>query len=412
MGYNLIGDKMNYNETLQYIHSLGNFGMEASLDRIKAVLSKLGNPERDLKSIHIAGTNGKGSVSAMLSGVFKKAGYKTGLFISPYIIDFRERIQINGEYISEKDLVFYAEKVKETKINLTEFEFITALAFLYFAEQEIDILICETGLGGRFDATNTLDNLLAAVITKIGLDHTAILGDTIEEIAYEKCGILRDCPVITSHLENEKALGVIKEKAKELYIPDKNALEIIRNKNFGNTFIYKGKKYELSLCGDFQVENALMVLETLENCGVEIPYNIIYEGLKETSFPARMEVIKENPLVVIDGAHNPDGAKVLSNELKKFSGEAVAIIGMMRDKDFEEVLKTTLPYIKKVIAVEVKELPRSLKPRELKSAAEKYCECVTARSYEEAISKAQGNPIFIFGSLYLAADMRKILLKY
>lgn len=403
---------MNYNETLQYIHSLGNFGMEASLERIKAVLSKLGNPEKDIKAIHIAGTNGKGSVSAMLAEVFKNAGYKTGLFISPFIIDFRERIQINGEYISENDLVFYAEKVKEAKVNLTEFEFITALAFLYFKEQKIDILICETGLGGRFDATNTLDNLMAAVITKIGLDHTAVLGNTIEKIAYEKCGILRNCPVITSYRQDKKALEVIKTQANKLYIPDKNALKVTNNQKLGNSFIYKGKEYELSLCGDYQVENALMVLETIESCKADIPYNIIYESLKETKFPARMEIVRENPLIIIDGAHNIDGASVLANELKKFSGEAVAIIGMMKDKDFKEVLKTTLPYVKKAIAVEVKALPRSLKANELKSEAEKYCECDIAESYEKAIEKAGDNPIFIFGSLYLAADIRKILLKY
>lgn len=398
---------MNYNETLQYIHSLGNFGMEASLERIKTVLSKLGNPERDLKAIHIAGTNGKGSVSAMLSCIFKNAGYKTGLFISPFIIDFRERIQINGEYISENDLVYYAEKVKETNIILTEFEFITALAFLYFKEQKIDILICETGLGGRFDATNTLDNLMAAVITKIGLDHTAILGDTIEKIAYEKCGILRDCSVITAYHQDKKALEVIKMQANKLYIPDENALEVIKNQKLGNTFIYKGKEYKLSLCGDYQVENALVVLETIENCGIEIPYNIIYESLKETKFPARMEIVREKPLVIIDGAHNPDGAFVLANEIKKFSGEVVAIIGMMKDKDFEEVLKTTLPYVKKAIVVEVKNMPRSLKANELKSVAEKYCKCDMAESYEKAIEMAGDDPIFIFGSLYLAADMRK-----
>ena len=167
---------MNYNDTLNFIHSLGNFSLPAGLDRIKTVLDLLGNPQKQLKAIHIAGTNGKGSVSAMLANIFKTAGYKTGLFISPYIIDFRERIQINGEYISESDLIEYAERVRKTEITLTEFEFITAIAFLYFKEQNIDILICETGLGGRLDATNSLENKIACVLTKIGLDHTAILG--------------------------------------------------------------------------------------------------------------------------------------------------------------------------------------------------------------------------------------------
>lgn len=407
---------MNYNETLKFIHSLGNFGMEPSLDRIKAVLKKLGNPQNDLKAIHIAGTNGKGSVSAMLAEIFKNAGYKTGLYISPFIIDFRERIQINGEYISENDLVRLAQRVKETEIKLSEFEFITAIAFTFFKEQKIDILICETGLGGRFDATNTLDNLIAAVITKIGLDHTAVLGETIEKIAEEKCGILRDCPVITSPYQEKEAIKVIKEKAKALFIPDLNRLEVAENHTFGNTYIYKGKKYELSLCGDYQIENAIIVLETIENCAANIPYNIIYESLKNTHFPARMEIVSEKPLTVIDGAHNPDGAKGIANELKKFGGEAVAIIGMMRDKDCEQVLKATLPYCKAAVAVEVKNMPRSMKAKELKDVALKYCECFESDDYYSALKKARemagDAPLFIFGSLYLAADIRKILLRY
>ena len=194
---------LNYNETLQYIHSLGNFSLPAGLERIKEVLSKLGNPQNSFKSIHIAGTNGKGSVTTMVSSVFMKAGYKTGTFISPFIIDFRERIQINGEYIFQEDLVTYAERIKKTETKLTEFEFVTALAFLYFREKEIDVLVCETGLGGRFDATNTLENLYCTVITKIGLDHTAVLGESIEKITEEKCGILRKCPAVTSPFEKQ-----------------------------------------------------------------------------------------------------------------------------------------------------------------------------------------------------------------
>ena len=275
---------MNYIDTLNYIHSLGNFGLPAGLDLIKEVLEKLGNPQNRLKAIHIAGTNGKGSVSAMLSGVFKSAGYKTGLFISPYIIDFRERIQINGEYISEADLCLYTQKVRQTNTELIEFEFITALAFLYFADKNIDIRICETGLGGRLDATNTLDNLICAVITKIGLDHTAILGDTIEKITAEKCGILRDCPVVTSPNQKSEALKVIKSRTEKLTVPDLGQCEILKSDITGNTFIYKGNKYDTTLSGGFQVENALTVIETVNNSGYNIPYNILYEGIKNTFF--------------------------------------------------------------------------------------------------------------------------------
>lgn len=400
---------MDYRETLRYIHSLGNFGLPPSCHRIKTVLEKFGNPQNNLKAVHIAGTNGKGSVSAMTASIFKEYGLKTGLFISPYIIDFRERIQINGEYISENDLVDIARRVKETGVELTEFEFITAMAFLYFYEREVDILVCETGLGGRFDATNILENKVAAVITKIGLDHTDVLGDTFEKIAFEKCGILRDCVTVTSPYQNEAALGVIKSNAKHLIIPDLEQLTVCED----NTYIYKGEKYHLNLCGDFQIENSLIAIETVVASGYGIPYSIIYKGLEKTFFPARMELISKLPLIILDGAHNPDGAAALCQELKKYSGKVTAVIGMMRDKDCEEFLKQTLPLCKNAVAVSVKDMPRSLKTNELCQIASKYCECAPAADYSAAISLAQqlaqNEPIFIFGSLYLASGIRPFL---
>lgn len=399
---------MTYSECLNYIHSLGNFTLPATLERITSVLEKLGNPQNDFDAIHIAGTNGKGSVSVMLAKVFETAGKKCGLFISPYIIDFRERIQINGQYISESDLCRLADKVKATNVSLTEFEFITAVAFLYFSEQKIDILVCETGLGGRLDATNTITRKLAAVITKVGLDHTAILGDTIEQIASEKCGIIKDCPVVSNPCQEKAALKVIKKSAKELYLP--SIKEVVKISE--DTFIYNNREYTLSLKGNYQIENALTVLETLKAIKSDIPYNIIYKALASTYFPARMETVSKKPLIVIDGAHNPDGAAALAKELKKYNGEAVAIIGAMRDKDFETVLKRTLPYCKAAITVEVKNMPRAEVAENLAAAASKYCETVSAEDYKSAIKlakeKAGDNPIFVFGSLYLAADIRKL----
>lgn len=406
---------MNYTDTLNYIHSLGNFGLPAGLDRMTAVLKAIGNPQKNIKAVHIAGTNGKGSVSAMLSSVFKTAGYKTGLFISPYIIDFRERIQINGEYISQSDLTLYANRVKDTGIRLTEFEFITASAFLYFAEQKCDIVILETGLGGRLDATNTVENKLAAVITKIGLDHTAILGDTIEEITKEKCGIIKDCPVISNPCQDGEALSVIKSYCADTVVPKMNEAKILESE-IGNSFIYKGEKYDLSLCGEYQVENAVTVIETVRKIGQSISYNIIYEGLKAATFPARMEIISRHPLVVLDGAHNPDGAKALARELKKYDGKITAIVGMMKDKAYESFLENTLCYCKASVAVEVKGMPRSLSSDELKATAEKYCKCVTAEDYISAIRTAKefscGEPLFVFGSLYLASAIREYLKEY
>lgn len=405
---------MNYNQTLEFIHSLGNFSLPAGLDRMNEVMEKLDNPQNKIKAIHIAGTNGKGSVSAMLANVFKTAGYKTGLFISPFIIDFRERIQINGEYIGKEDLVEYSKRIIDTKVRLTEFEFITAVAFLYFAEKEIDILICETGLGGRLDATNILQNKIVNVITKIGLDHTAVLGDTIEKIATEKCGIIRKCPTVTTYNQSPSALNMIKKYTDKLYIPDKQSLTVLNN-NVGNTYIYKGNKYILSLSGDYQLENSLVVLETVKVSGYDIPYNIIYEGLKKTIFPARMEIISKAPLVVLDGAHNPDGAEVLAKELSKHK-DITAIIGMMRDKDINSFLEKTLKYCKSAVAVKVEGMPRSMTSKELCNIAYEICPCETAENYESAIKKAVekscGKPIFVFGSLYLASSIRPFLKEF
>ena len=399
---------MNYEETLNYIHSLGNFSKPATLERIKSVLQKLGNPQNNFKAIHIAGTNGKGSVSAMLSKTFSLAGYKTGLYISPFIIDFRERIQLNGEFISHNDICKFAEIVKSTNTELTEFEFITAVAFLYFSQQNCDIAIIETGLGGRLDATNTLGNVIANVITKIGLDHTAILGDTIQKITAEKCGIIKNCPVITLHTQPDGAFKVL--NAYKPIIPNVNQLKVLQSDINGNTFTYKSKEYKTSLVGEYQIENALAVIETLENCGIEIPYEIIYKALSETYFPARMEVIAKKPLVILDGAHNPDGANALGNALKKYNGKVTAIIGMMKDKDCKEVLKRTLPYCKKAIAVEVENLPRAMKKEELKDLAINYCNTVTVENYDEAIKTASNDEvIFVFGSLYLASGIREKL---
>jgi dihydrofolate synthase/folylpolyglutamate synthase len=394
---------MNYNETLNYIHSLGNFSKPPTLERINAVLEKLGNPQNDFKAIHIAGTNGKGSVSAMLNSVLKRAGYKTGLYISPFIIDFCERIQINGEFIPRESLCEFSQKVIDTKIELTEFEFITAVAFLFFSSEKCDIAVIETGLGGRLDATNSITHVVANVITKIGLDHTAILGDSIEQITKEKCGIIKNCPVITCAYQPKEASEIL--SGYNPIIPDIAELKMIKSDIFGNEFCYKGEIYKTTLSGEYQIENALVVIETLKTLG--IANDTIKQGIEKTFFPARMEVISRKPIVLLDGAHNIDGATVLAREMAKFSGKITALIGMMADKDCDLVLQKTLPYCKRAVAVEVSGMPRSLNAEELKQKAQKYCETETAKNYDEAIDKIKDNDvIFVFGSLYLASAVR------
>lgn len=402
---------MNYSETLNYIHSLGKFSMAAGLDRINAALEKLSNPQNDFPAIHIAGTNGKGSTAKMLAEVFKTAGYKTAFFTSPFIIEFRERIQINGEYISENDLVRLSLKVKETQIKLTEFEFITVVAFLYFKEQNVDIAIIETGLGGRLDATNTLGNVLTSVITKIGLDHTAILGDTIEQITKEKCGIIKSAPVVSVANQDKNALLEIKKHTKNLSVPDLSKLKVLKSDLSGNEFLYKDKKYKTSLLGYFQIENALTVIETLSVCGIEIGYDLVAKGIENARFPARMESFLDGK-VLLDGAHNPDGAQALLKEIIKVKKPITAIIGMMRDKDFKNVLELTLKEFDKVITVKAADMPRAIDGGELKVVAEEFCDnVVAAKDYHDALNLAlkENNTVFIFGSLYLAAGIRPLL---
>lgn len=404
---------MNYTETLNYIHSLGNFKLPAGLQRITAALSALSCPQNKFESLHIAGTNGKGSVSAMLAKIFETAGFKTGLYISPYIIDFRERIQINGNFISEEDLIKYSQRVKNTGIALSEFEFITAAAFSYFADEKCDIVIAETGLGGRLDATNTLERVRAAVITKVGLDHSAILGDTTQKIAAEKCGIIKNFPTVISANQKSAVMSVIKKYTENYVVPDVSRLKVLKCDGSGTTYIYKEKEYSLSLCGEYQIENSLTAIETVSASGFNIPYETVKKALGATFFPARAEIISRNPLTVLDGAHNPDGADALAEIMKKYGGRITAIIGMMRDKDYETVLKKTLPYCRAAVAVTVENMPRSLAGEKLVAAASKYCPCVTAENYGAAIEKSRtsagGDPVFVFGSLYLASGIREKL---
>ena len=403
---------MKYIETLNYIHSQGLFSHKASLERITAVCQKLGNPQNCFKSIHIAGTNGKGSVSTFVSSALKEAGYKVGIFVSPYIVDFCERIQINGEYISQEALCRLSQKVIDTKIDLTEFEFITAVGFLYFSENNIDVAVLETGLGGRFDATNVIDSPLVSVITKIGLDHTAILGDTIAKITKEKCGIIKNNTVVTTCAQPQDALSIIKTSAPRLIAPNKSELSGVKVSVLGNEFLYKGINYKTALGGEYQVENAILAIETLKNCGLNISEDNIKKGLKNAFIPARLEVVSQNPLVVIDGAHNPDGANALCTALKEYKN-VTAIIGVMRDKNYDTVLAKTLPLCETAICV-TPNVPRALDACDLASVAGQYCKNILiADDLECALNIATqgGNTTFVFGSLYLASEIRPLFKK-
>ncbi len=403
----------------KYIHSLLKFGIKPGLQRVRELCKGLGNPQDELRFIHIAGTNGKGSVSTQMANILASAGYKTGLFISPYILDFRERIQINSEWISKDDLEACTLKVKAVADKMaeqpTEFEVITAIAFLYFKEQKCDFVVLETGLGGRFDSTNIIRKPECSIITSISLDHIAVLGDTLEKIAFEKCGIIKENGMTVSYpLQADSVKEIIENSAKEknnsLFIPQKPS--VINESIDGTTINYKGIVFEIPMIGEHQVQNTVTSIEAAIQLGVKIEH--IINGIKKTKLPARIEIVSKEPLIIIDGGHNDAGAKALSYALKKFvKQELIAVMGMMSDKECEKLIFEIAPLCKTVIATEVPNNPRSLKSDELKEILSQYTETLAIKNPKEAYLKAKelasDKALLVCGSLYLASEIKKFI---
>lgn len=317
---------MNYDDAISLITSKNNFYIDLGLGRIRKVLSVFGNPQEDLNFIHVAGTNGKGSVCAILASILKEAGYKVGLYTSPHIKDYTERIQINGEKISKQDFADLVQEIVNVNIHLTEFEILTVCAFLYFKKQKTNVVILETGLGGRLDATNVISKNLCSVITHIDLDHTDRLGDTKDKIAYEKAGIIKpNCPVITS----------MKYKAIEDKVKDVNSSII-----FPNISIEKKYVNSLALKGLNQIENLVLVMTVINNFFKNISDEVVINGLKKVNHPCRFEYKKDKNLI-IDGAHNPNGIEALRANLDYYfpNQKRRFIFGCLRTKDYEVMMK-------------------------------------------------------------------------
>lgn len=431
---------MNYSQSLEKVNSLLKFGIRPGLERIGELLNRLGNPQDKLKFVHVAGTNGKGTACTLISNVLTAAGYKTGLYTSPYIMDFRERFRINGEMISKDELSRLTEKVsavadkmKSENLIITEFEFITALAFLWYFEQKCDIVVLEVGLGGRFDATNIINTPLVSVIMSISLDHTAILGDTVEKIAYEKCGIIKNGghAVVYANQPNN-VIEVIKQSAEEnnsyLTIADDSAITPVRTDIKGSEFIYSangrfGIDGEIGLfipfIGEHQFRNASTALEALNiiyQQGYKITVDSLKMGFRTAEFYARLELIQENPIVLLDGAHNPGGAAALADSVKKYLSDKkkILIIGMLADKDIETAVSYIAPNFEKAYTL-APDNPRALPSEKLAEIVGKYCTNVNAladyrEAYRLAVSDAGENgAVVICGSLFLAGKMRHII---
>ena len=413
-----IMSNMTYTETLQYIHSLTRFGIKPGLERVSALCAALGNPQEKLRFIHVAGTNGKGSTCTMLAEICKAAGMKTGLYTSPYVIDFRERMQAGGTMIPKDDLVRLTALVREKADALpdpvTEFEFITALAFLWFDEQKCDVVVLEVGLGGRLDATNVIPPPLTSVITKIAYDHMDVLGNTLTLIAGEKCGIIKPTsPVVTTCEQGNEALEVIKNTAKErncnLTVPTQNQCVILNSSITGTEAVLDGLPVHVPLLGDHMVRNALTAVATARQ--LNIPGKAIQAGIAAARIPARMELLSQDPLILLDGGHNPDCARALAHALSKHlpTQKLCAICGMMADKDVAQYLQILKPHISRIIAVQPNN-PRALSAAELAAQAKQlgYEKTTPAASLKEALQAAE-YPLLICGSFYLAGEVRAYL---
>jgi len=419
---------MNYEDALAKISSLLRFGMKPGLERIEKLLELLGNPQDGLKFVHVAGTNGKGSTCALIASVLRKSKYKTGLFISPYVTDFCERMQINGEMIPHSDLTALVEKtfplVEQLAQNgevITEFEFITAIALQWFAQNECDIVVLEVGLGGRLDATNVIKTPLVSVITSISLDHTSILGDTVEQIAFEKCGIIKENGITVCYPDQPpQALKVIRETAaarhNRFILADLHSVTQLSANITGTGLEYRGLLINLPFIGEHQVKNAvtaLAALEVLKEEDFNIADHSFEAGFSSASFPARLEVLSLSPLVLLDGAHNPDGTAALAAAVKKYltGGKSVAVMGMLADKDVTAATKNLTGLFSRVITLAPSN-PRAMSAQELAEHWQNLgTDSFAADNVAEALQNAfefagTDGAVVICGSLYLAGEVR------
>ncbi len=421
---------MNYEDARKYIDSVAVFGSKLGLENIRNLMRYLGDPQDKLKFIHVAGTNGKGSTVAFINSILIQAGYRTGMYTSPYVERFSERIRVDNEEIGEEDFASLTTIVRDAVIRMeedgcgapTEFEIICAVAFLYFCQKKCDICILEVGLGGRLDATNVIEDPLLCIITPISYDHMDILGDSLEKIAYEKAGIIKEGSEVLIYPqipEVEKVIGdVCRERGAELHIAKMPGQALSAGLD-GVDFSLFDNIYHIGLLGDYQINNAAVAVcaaRILEKKGIKTGEEAVREGLKKAVWPARFEILRQKPYVIIDGSHNVQGAKRLSSSLKLYFKERkiILIAGILRDKEYGKMLDILLPLAKRVYTVTVPS-PRTLKADELLEEVKKRSD-IEAQSCEDpvravklALKEAAGTDVICAcGSLYYVGLIRKI----
>jgi len=423
---------MDYQESMNYLKGLTTFGINLGLDRIKNLLFRLGNPEKNLVCVHVGGTNGKGSTCAMLSSILSRSGMKVGLFTSPHLHSYTERIRINGKDIDEEEIgrlitqmrVHLDQMIQEKVEHPTEFEVSTALALLYFAQQKVDIAIMEVGLGGEIDSTNVISPRLS-IITNVGMDHMDYLGPTLEDIARVKAGIIKAGRDVITATDYPEALKVIREKAareqSDIWEYEKDIMaEPISHTDDGQLFNCRVKEaifsnLKISLRGEHQLINASLAVAAAVKLGVGD--SAIREGLERAEWPCRLETVRQHPLVVIDAAHNHHGIKVLVHALKEYWPEKkkVLLLGMLADKEREKVAAEIAPLAEKIVITKPNN-PRAGEWQQVAEFVRPYVEkVVMEENIFRAVDKAleltcEGEMLLITGSIYMVSEARKYLI--
>ena len=417
---------MTGSEAIEYIHSMVWNRKATGYEHAKVLLEKMGNPEKKLKYVHIGGTNGKGSTASMLASILEKAGYKTGLYTSPYIYRFHERMQVNGEQISDEDLAEVTEYVKSFADEMedcpSEFALVCCIAFEYFARQKCDIVVLEVGMGGATDSTNVIECPEVAILTNIGLDHTEYLGTTLEEIATTKAEILKAngrAVVYRSTPSVEQIVtDICKERNIQLTFPKFDEIQLKSHSLEGQVFDYKERENVfLPLLGGHQLRNAAVVLEAIDlliRRGWKVSEEAVLEGLKEAKWPGRFEVLGKDPWFIVDGGHNPQCLEALAENVKSYLPEkkVVAIVGVLADKDYEEMFRPMLPLVDEFFCI-TPPCPRALSSEKLAQyLSELGASAYAFKNMEECIraavdSAGKDGAVVCFGSLYSIADIQQ-----
>jgi dihydrofolate synthase/folylpolyglutamate synthase len=410
-------------QAIAYLKQLPHTEVKPGLERIQALLERVGNPHERLQAVHIGGTNGKGSVAVMIASVLQRAGYRVGLYTSPHLISYCERIQINGAPIAEDEFAHIADELMPIADAMadkpTQFEFMTALAFLYFLRQKIDIAVIEVGLGGRFDATNVITPMVG-VLTNVELDHTDLLGETLEQIAWEKAGIAkRGVPLVTGE-RKPNALEVIARECAAVGAPLIPARQRARRTDFTWEYqefeVWGEGKVRMKLLGGYQRENLNVALEALEvlRQSLEIPHEALVRGLAQASWPGRFEVVQREPYIILDGAHNPHAARALREDVRRYREryalhKSALLFGVLRDKAYQTMAEILFPDFDEIVLVKP-DSPRALEPSALLSWAPAAKICDTISEGLDVARASGAELICVTGSLYVIGATKRLFL--